>query len=36
MLTGDEETAGSCIAWLVEKHRDLVLGEAAPSSGATR
>jgi acetylornithine deacetylase/succinyl-diaminopimelate desuccinylase-like protein len=24
MLTGDEETAGSCIAWVVTKHRDLI------------
>jgi acetylornithine deacetylase/succinyl-diaminopimelate desuccinylase-like protein len=24
VLTGDEETAGSCIAWLVSKHRDLI------------
>ena len=24
VLTGDEETAGSCIQWLVTKHRDLI------------
>jgi acetylornithine deacetylase/succinyl-diaminopimelate desuccinylase-like protein len=24
VLTGDEETAGSCIAWLVTQHRDLM------------
>src|SRR6059058_3318868 len=29
VLTGDEETAGSCIAWLVSKHRDLIDAEFA-------
>src|SRR5881296_3964432 len=24
VLTGDEETAGSCMTWLVTKHRDLI------------
>jgi len=28
-LTGDEETDGSCIAWLVSQHRDLIDGEFA-------
>src|SRR4029077_15525863 len=26
VLTGDEETLGSCIQWLVTKHRDLIDG----------
>src|SRR2546430_878901 len=34
VLTGDEETAGSCIAWLVAKHRDLVDAEFALNTDA--
>src|SRR5213082_827303 len=34
MLNGDEETAGSCIAWLVTKHRDLVDAEFALNTDA--
>src|SRR2546430_5281208 len=34
VLTGDEETAGSCIAWLVTKHRDLVDAEFALNTDA--
>src|SRR5213593_564923 len=34
MLTGDEETAGSCIAWLVTKHRDLIDAEFALNTDA--
>src|SRR5437016_640518 len=34
VLTGDEETAGSCIAWLVVKHRDLVDAEFALNTDA--
>ena len=34
MLTGDEETAGSCIAWLVAKHRDLIDAEFALNTDA--
>ena len=34
VLTGDEETAGSCIQWLVTKHRDLIDGEFALNTDA--
>jgi len=34
VLTGDEETNGSCIQWLVTKHRDLVDGEFALNTDA--
>src|SRR5436305_11360421 len=34
MLTGDEETAGSCIAWLVNQHRDLIDAEFALNTDA--
>src|SRR6266567_3934568 len=34
VLTGDEETAGSCIAWLVSKHRDLIDAEFALNTDA--
>src|SRR5437764_7656992 len=34
VLTGDEGTAGSCIAWLVTKHRDLVDAEFALNTDA--
>src|SRR5881392_1599458 len=34
ILTGDEETAGSCIAWLVTKHRDLIDAEFALNTDA--
>jgi acetylornithine deacetylase/succinyl-diaminopimelate desuccinylase-like protein len=34
VLTGDEETAGSCIQWLVTQHRDLVDGEFALNTDA--
>src|SRR6266568_256962 len=34
VLTGDEETAGSCIAWLVTKHRDLINAEFALNTDA--
>src|SRR5213594_709226 len=34
MLNGDEETAGSCIAWLVAKHRDLIDAEFALNTDA--
>src|SRR5205809_1349139 len=34
VLTGDEETAGSCIAWLVNKHRDLIDAEFALNTDA--
>src|SRR5256886_1713554 len=34
VLTGDEETAGSCIAWLVTKHRDLIDAEFALNTDA--
>ena len=34
VLTGDEETAGSCVQWLVTKHRDLVDGEFALNTDA--
>jgi len=34
MLTGDEETVGSCIAWLVAKHRDLIDAEFALNTDA--
>jgi len=34
VLTGDEETAGSCIAWLVAKHRDLIDAEFALNTDA--
>jgi acetylornithine deacetylase/succinyl-diaminopimelate desuccinylase-like protein len=34
VLTGDEETNGSCIEWLVTKHRDLVDAEFALNTDA--
>ncbi len=34
MLNGDEETAGSCIAWVVAKHRDLIDAEFALNTDA--
>ncbi len=34
VLTGDEETAGSCIAWLLTKHRDLINAEFALNTDA--
>src|SRR5919197_1539211 len=34
VLTGDEETAGSCIEWLVTKHRDLIDAEFALNTDA--
>ena len=34
VLTGDEETAGSCIQWLVTKHRDLIDGAFALNTDA--
>ena len=34
VLTGDEETNGSCIQWLVTKHRDLVDAEFALNTDA--
>src|SRR5213594_564420 len=34
VLTGDEETAGSCIAWVVAKHRDLIDAEFALNTDA--
>ncbi len=34
MLTGDEETAGSCAEWLVTKHRALMDGEFALNTDA--
>jgi acetylornithine deacetylase/succinyl-diaminopimelate desuccinylase-like protein len=34
VLTGDEETAGSCIQWLVKTHRSLVAGEFALNTDA--
>src|SRR6266699_1970603 len=34
VLTGDEETNGSCIQWLVTKHRDLVAAEFALNTDA--
>jgi len=34
VLTGDEETAGSCIAWLVTKHRDLIDADFALNTDA--
>ena len=34
VLTGDEETAGSCIQWLLTKHRALVDGELALNTDA--
>jgi len=34
VLTGDEETAGSCIAWLVAKHRDLIDADFALNTDA--
>src|SRR2546422_10965834 len=36
MLNGDEETAGSCIAWVVAKHRDLIDAEFALRSEERR
>lgn len=34
VLTGDEETAGSCVQWLVTKHRGLLDGEFALNTDA--
>jgi acetylornithine deacetylase/succinyl-diaminopimelate desuccinylase-like protein len=34
LLTGDEETAGSCIQWLVTAHRDLIDGAFALNTDA--
>ena len=34
LLTGDEETDGSCIAWLVSQHRDLIDAEFALNTDA--
>src|SRR5256885_11855367 len=34
MLNGDEETAGSCIAWVVAKYRDLIDAEFALNTDA--
>ncbi|HVH09200.1 MAG TPA: M20/M25/M40 family metallo-hydrolase [Gemmatimonadales bacterium] len=34
VLTGDEETAGNCIQWLVTAHRDLIDGEFALNTDA--
>ena len=34
VLTGDEETLGSCIQWLVAKHRDLIDGAFALNTDA--
>ena len=34
VLTGDEETLGSCIQWLVTKHRDLIDGGFALNTDA--
>lgn len=34
VLTGDEETLGSCIQWLVSKHRDLIDGAFALNTDA--
>src|SRR5581483_2322992 len=34
VLTGDEETAGSCIAWLLARHRDLIDAEFALNTDA--
>src|SRR5690242_4792755 len=34
VLTGDEETLGSCIQWLVTKHRDLIDGAFALNTDA--
>ena len=34
VLTGDEETAGSCVQWLVTRHRDLIDGEFALNTDA--
>src|SRR5881296_1820436 len=34
VLTGDEETAGSCMTWLVTKHRDLIDAEFALNTDA--
>src|SRR5438874_12746718 len=34
MLNGDEETAGSCIAWVVAKHRELIDAEFALNTDA--
>jgi len=34
MVNGDEETAGSCIAWVVAKHRDLIDAEFALNTDA--
>src|SRR5437879_5826372 len=34
MLEGDEETAGSCVQWLIERHRDLIDAEFALNTDA--
>src|SRR5947207_7290263 len=34
VLTGDEETAGSCMTWLVTKHRELIDAEVAVNTDA--
>src|SRR5213594_167634 len=34
VLTGDEETAGSCMTWLVTKHRELIDAEFALNTDA--
>src|SRR6266704_886953 len=34
VLTGDEETAGSCIQWLITAHRDLINAEFALNTDA--
>lgn len=34
VLTGDEETAGSCMAWLLARHRDLIDAEFALNTDA--
>src|SRR4029453_11995389 len=36
VLTGDEETAGDCIKWLVREHRDLVDAGVAPTTDGER
>src|SRR3989454_11783864 len=34
MLEGDEETAGSCVQWLIAQHRDLIDAEFALNTDA--
>src|SRR2546430_7134008 len=34
MLEGDEETAGSCVQWLIERHRALIDAEFALNTDA--